>query len=286
MAGYTSAADIQWGKDTINENHKYFSGLRNWEWTNNVFTSTTTADQSTIKLPVDYRRLIRFTLTVSGINYTPEEVPNSIIFDRIRANTPNTTSDFPTHFHIRGKEILVYPTIASAGNTANVEYQLRPVDMTADDHITGTVSDITNGDTAVEGTGTPLWTAAMAGRYLQITADGQWYRIASVTDADTLVLDIPYEGTSVAAGTEAYRISELPVIPEDYQKLLWLQAISEWYMSKSDEDRAEKYDRWTQRLLSDMKKKYAYSSHINVFRGAGEPRVINPNFNPAAITLT
>lgn len=63
-------------------------------------------------------------------------------------------------------------------------------------HTTGDL-DITNGSTDVTvGTTSPAFTSAMAGRKIRFSDEEAYYRIASVTDADNLVLEVPYQGTT------------------------------------------------------------------------------------------
>lgn len=57
---------------------------------------------------------------------------------------------------------------------------------------TGTATFATGSDT-VEGAGGTAWVdATMAGGLIKSNTDGVWYKIESVTDADTLVLYAPY----------------------------------------------------------------------------------------------
>ena len=56
---------------------------------------------------------------------------------------------------------------------------------------TGTATFTTSSDT-VEGAGTAWDDATMAGGLIKSDTDGVWYKIESVTDADTLVLYDPY----------------------------------------------------------------------------------------------
>jgi hypothetical protein len=58
----------------------------------------------------------------------------------------------------------------------------------------GTVA-MTNGSTSVIGTDT-VWTSAMIGRKIRFNGENAYYRIASVTDGTTIVLEVPYQGTT------------------------------------------------------------------------------------------
>jgi len=133
-----------------------------------------------------------------------------------------------------------YPALSSAGNTITVEYHKYPVDMTADDYTTGTITSITNGATTVTGSGT-TWTDAMAGRFIRITSDGAWYEISSRTSDTVIELVKPYEGTTLAAATEAYIIGEVSDIPEGFQDTLWYRPVGIYHMMKEDVNMASFY---------------------------------------------
>ena len=61
-------------------------------------------------------------------------------------------------------------------------------------HSTGNVN-VTNGSNAVTtGATSPVFTSVMAGRKIRFDDQQAYYRIASVTDANNLVLEVPYQG--------------------------------------------------------------------------------------------
>lgn len=70
---------------------------------------------------------------------------------------------------------------------------------------TGTVS-VTNGSPTVEGSGTTFTGGNVtAGDIFTVLGDNTWYEVASVTDADTLVLAANYAGTTASGA--AYTIT-------------------------------------------------------------------------------
>jgi hypothetical protein len=285
FCGYSSTEDIQFGKDLINEAEKYLAGLRNWEWTEGEFTFTTTAAQSVVKFPADYRKLISFKVTVGTIDYVPMPVYDPVAWDKMQATSAGITSDWPTHYHIRGNRLEVYPAMNS-GNTGTLLYQKRPLDMLDNDVTTGTVTATLSSST-ITGSGTSFASPADVGKFLQVTqstGDKKWYKIASVASTTSLTLDIPYEGTTVAGGT--YRIAPLPMLPEDYQDLLWMYPLSRWYILKSDEQRAQTYVKECARLIIEMERRYANKVYSNVSDTFGNEKIPNPNYNPWTITIT
>jgi hypothetical protein len=73
---------------------------------------------------------------------------------------------------------------------------------------TGTVA-ITNGQTAVVGTGT-AWTSSMVGHLIKFEDDPIEYVIASVTDATHLTIDLEFQGTTLTEGW--YEISPAGIL--------------------------------------------------------------------------
>ena len=86
-------------------------------------------------------------------------------------------------------------------NVSGVEVlQYQPVTMIRGlEYSTGTVT-VTNGDATVEGAGGAAWTDYMAGGIF-VSADGAYYTISSITDADTLELSAVYAGGTLGAQT-------------------------------------------------------------------------------------
>src|SRR3990167_3554288 len=86
-------------------------------------------------------------------------------------------------------------------------------------YTTGTAS-ITNGSTAVTGSGT-TWTAAMVGRKIRFGSDLPWYRIASRSSDTAIVLENVYQGTTNTAATyEIYKDEyKLPADMDIYKVL-------------------------------------------------------------------
>lgn len=286
VTGDDSTANTTLGKSLINEAHKLVLGTHNWSFAEQGFTATTTASQTSIALPTNCRKLRTWSLTTGGVKYTPEEIADPVQFDRINSQGSSTTSDFPRWFHIRNNTIEMYPAIASAGSTITIECQILPKDMVDDDYSTGTITSIANGATTVEGSGT-TWTGK-AGQYIEITGngDGLWYQISAVTDADTLELSKDYQGASIAAATEAYTIAELPLVPEEFQDLLWFRAVSIYFMSKGKGalSSANFFDNEYRSMLVDLKKRYLNKTTRSVIPSREGFVVGNVNAYPTNLT--
>ncbi len=149
------------------------------------------------------------------------------------------TSDYPTHYHITGDSLEIYPvpTSTATSATGTMYYIKRIVDMTADDYTTGTLT-LTNGSATVTGSGT-TFTAAMVGRYLKGTVEARWYELSAYTSATVMTLKKAFQGTT--GSSLAYTIGEMSPIPEDYHALLWYQSVAMYWMMKKETDQAAYY---------------------------------------------
>jgi hypothetical protein len=178
-------------------------------------TGTTTVSAGTIQLPENCIRPKTFYVTTAdNIRHVAEEIYDEDQWQAIQSRSYSQTNDILELFFARRGTIEYYPKSATA-LTWTLIYEAESKDLQYDDYTTGTIANITNGDETVDGN-SPLWTSvsgSLVGRYLRVNADGQWYEIASVTDADTLELVKKYQGTSIAAGTSAYTIGEMPRTP-------------------------------------------------------------------------
>lgn len=87
---------------------------------------------------------------------------------------------------------------------------------TNSNYTTGTIS-VTNNSTTVTGSGTSWATAtnAESGEYIQLP-DGKWYRIASVSNNTSLIIEVPYQGSTL--GSQSYVISPWGKIEGDLNR--------------------------------------------------------------------
>jgi hypothetical protein len=79
-------------------------------------------------------------------------------------------------------------------------------------------------------------TQSFVGRFIRITettaangGDGAWYEIGTVTNATTINLVKPYQGTSIVAGTAASIIGQVPFLPEAYQMAALYRTLALWF---------------------------------------------------------
>lgn len=185
----------------------------------------TVANQEGYQVPNGFRKLMSILIwseaTTAGVPYTPEMVFDPMIWNRIK-QAKLGRGDVPYYTYVENQKYYIQPTPDTTGLLIQLRGRLQTRDLTIADYTTGTITSITNGGTALVGSGT-TWTADMVGRYIRITettaangGDGFWYQIGSYTSATSIGLLKPYEGTTIAAGTAAYTIGQCTVIPEAY----------------------------------------------------------------------
>lgn len=195
-----------------------------------------------------------------------------------------TTTDYPQYFRQKANTIEFYPAFSSADLTFTYRYKRKIKDMSADDHTTGTIKTATNGSTAIVGNTGTAWTSAMAGRYLKITGDEDWYQIASVTDATNLVLSRQYVGTSIAAGTTAYTIGEMNLLDEAYQDTPIFYALYFYYLQKENTNMANTYFNLLPSELRVNLLKEDSSETVSGILSSEDPNIINPADYPTGLT--
>jgi hypothetical protein len=278
----TSSTNLTNGDGWMNDAYKRICGFQDWPFLAKTTTIATIASQQAYALPYDTGQVRSIYVTVGSYRYTPREVTSRDEWDRI--NQVTVTSNIATRYFIYNNQILLFPTPASA-NTITVNSKRLVKDLSIADYTTGTIVSIANGGLAVVGSGT-TWTQAMAGRFIRITdsdtankGDGFWYEIDTVAiTATTLSLVRPYGGTTISAGSAAYTIGQMSVLPEFYENLPVFEAASiYWGTNPKSGDRQKFYDTKFKEGLAEMKKAYGSVSTNVVLDDGRSNEVTNPN---------
>jgi hypothetical protein len=245
--------------------------------------SSTVASQQFYELPKNFGKLKSITVTIGTTKYQPILITSREQWDNLNATT-SVTSDVPEYCFIFNKEIGFYPKPSSATtNAIYIQYHKTLKDLSIADYTTGTIVSIANGGTAVVGSGT-TWTVKMAGMFIQITdsstantGDGEWYEIESVTSATALVLKVPYQGLSISAGSGAYTIGQVSLLPEDIQILPVFQALVAYFTSvKPDTTKLTVYKGMVKEMEDSMMENYG-SSSISPVCSTEDFEMRNPN---------
>lgn len=288
LTNNASSTNLAQGDIWINENLRQLQRMFEFDFDETSTTDTTVASQQFYALPFNYKKLMSVTITVGNINYTPKEVTNRDMWNRLNQSTA-VRSNIPEWYYVQvtstGPQIGFYPVPSGSGNTITYYYKIRVRDLSIADYATGNVFTTTNGGTTVIGTST-VWTTSMAGRWLRITesdsvnrGDGEWYRISSVTNGTTLILTLPYNGTAINGGAAPYTIGQMPLLPEDYHLLpVYYAANLYWSTNGNNPDRAALYKAEYDALLAELRVDRGQKTVSPVVDMGQNVEMINPNF--------
>lgn len=270
------------GDQLINsETQKIFS-LKPWTFLRKSRTDLTEASVQNYPLPADFKMMETVTVTSGGFQYIPKEVKSRRFWDEL--NVQNTvTSTFASWYMIFNNDLYLFPIPSDAGSTITFNYFVRTPNLTQDDYTTGTIVSIANGATTVTGAGTS-WNASMVGRYIRLTetstanaGDGLWYKIASVTSATVLELDNVYLGTTISAGSCAYTIGQISLLPDGFHELPVYRSVAQyWTFQVPDKGRAEMYTIMADRLEKDLIQQFGRDSS-GVMINDTDIDFVNPN---------
>ena len=268
----------------INTAYKEVLASMDWPFLERGRTLSTTASTQFYNLPADYGKLIDVTVTVSSIVYRPEEAPSREFWDDVNMNT-TVESNVPIWYFIFNGQLGFYPVPSSSSNTITYNYRRIVRDLSVADYTSGTIVSIANGGTALVGSGTSMWTAGMAGKYIRITTgaaanlgDGLWYEVSSVGSTTTITLAKPYLGTAIAAGSATYTMGDMMIIPEEFQILPLYRALSVFFRSvQPNADRATEYENLYQAQMRQFKEQYGGKAESPVVGDSDTP-IINPQF--------
>lgn len=281
-----SSNNKAYGLRLINENIRQVCSEHQFDFLEKTKTYSTVADQQFYDLPADYNKMISLYVEVSSTRHVPKEVPTRDFWDRV--NSQSSSSDEPYYRFIFGNQFGLYPTPATSLSDAMVlTYRKQAVNLLNEDYTTGTITTATNGSKTIVGDST-VWTSAMAGRWLRITGptgDHQWYQIESVTNNTTLVLEKAYEGVSIAAGSAAYTIGEMPILPNAFHMMPVYYAAHVYFATKNvDNGRAQKFADLYTTLLNQLKSDHGRKSNSVVIEDDNE-YFLNPNLAPRNVGI-
>lgn len=281
----TQTANVTLGTQTMNDGYRKVLGMYDWSFLMQTFDIDTEDGTQFYTVPAYLSKPSSVFVTVGDQRYTPEEITSREQWDRLN-RVDNITSDYPQFWFYFNQQIGIYPTPATDGNTITVACKVMVKDLGIADYTTGTIVTTTTGSITVVGSSLPstAWTVPMAGRYLQIAdsntankGDGFWYQIASVNSATTISLVREYGGVSITAGSAAYTIGQMPILPENYHQLPVWYAVSEYWDQNGDTDRGTTYRNKYNELLAEMVKEFASPTSGVVLDYGRRRHIQNPN---------
>lgn len=228
-ATYTGLTDSQTfiKRETNNTVADLFNLLRKYKLQPPPYTESTVIGQTYYNNRPGLSKIT--SLTVNTGTYKPplRIVDSEDEWNRLQ-QVP-TTSGWPQAVFPRRDTYGIYPTPQSV-YTMTITGLWIPVNMTTLDYTTGTIA-WTNGSTAIVGTGT-TFTSSMVGSWLAITdstgvPDGNFYRIATYTDATHIAVDRNVIDTTASGLT--YVIGQSPEIPEELHQFIPYRVGSTYY---------------------------------------------------------
>ncbi len=231
----TSTANTARATRRMNQAQKMICGKKEYFWLKKDYTFLTQASVAAYQLPIRFRRVSSVRIRIGTLDYQINEIADPIIFDSLKGSNGSTyTSDYPRFYHVREDQILFDCNLSTAGNTVYIEGIARPKDMSLLDYATGTVS-VTSGSKTVTGSGTS-WAASNAKAGAWIIIDLEAYQIAAVGGTTSITLIKSYEG--VTASGLSYKIGDAPIIPEEFQDILWMSSAKDFIGIKKVDTKA------------------------------------------------
>ena len=201
----TSTASKTFFKQRINSRDQFITSKLPSYLNEITRTFSTVADQQYYHYPPIIREIEGLTITINSVKYPLEPIHSNIRWNELNALTIQAGA-IPLHYFKRQRDFGIWP-IPQAVYTATIEYTIRGGNLVREDYVTGTAT-ATENDETVEGAGGVAWsttTNVTPDDWFQLTDSngeprGSWYRIASVTDADTLELESSFEESTESGG--------------------------------------------------------------------------------------
>lgn len=230
----TSDASTTFFKRRINSRDNYcISKLPN-RLTEVTRTFSTAEDQQYYHYPPGYRETETLVITIGDVDYPLDPIHSAKRWANINA-VDFQANALPQYVFKRQRDFGIWP-IPQDAYTGTITFNIRGGGLVRTDYTTGTVT-VTENDETVTEAGSSAWSTTsnvQPDDWFVLTDSngeprGNWYRIASVTDAENLELETVFEETSEAGAT--YKIGQCSELPEEYQDLPSYFALGDYYMS-------------------------------------------------------
>ena len=277
-----NTANLTLGDQIINDSYRAICSMKDWPFLERVRTKTTTASTQAVELPYDCDQVREISVIPYGSTsrYVPRLSPSAEHWDKLNLST--FTSDIPEWYFVRAGQLLLWPTPATTGNTIYITQKCKVIDLSIADITTTTISAIANGATAM--TVSAGLTVQMAGFWIRPTfsttantGDGMWYEISAVSSATACALVRAYGGTTIAAGSAASTISQMPLLPEAFHEIPVKRAVSQYWAQQGEGARALIYERQYKDDLLQLIKNWSAPTTSMVIDSGRDDNIINPN---------
>lgn len=254
---YTTEPEMGTIVANLNLADKLFQNAARRPWTRVEVTADVVANQQYYKIPADMVRVaeVRCKQADDSTVILPlEEVASELNWNRLNS-FPNA-SMFPTHYFIKGhNEIGIFP-IPSTDITDGliISYEPRIRDMGQEDvSFTATVE---NGSVEIVSTTSVFKPSMINNWYVYNTDgyDGNYYKIAEVTDATHAKLELPYLGEDSSAAS--LKMGQAAPYPEEYHEAAVDYACYRFFAMRKDTDTAAMYRSLFDEALEQYKTTY------------------------------
>lgn len=230
---------------------------------------STQAGVASYVIPANIRKITTLTVTVGTTIYSPTPVFNSQDWQLIKSS--NMGSDDATlYYYPTNGNVELYPAPASDSNTILIFGRKTYRSVNIADYTTGTISAVTNGGTTVTGSGTS-WNTSMINKWIKITntsstngGDGVWYKISGVSSTTSLTILQKYQGTTITAGSAAYIIGDVTILPEAYDMAPIYRTLALWNQINNPTDPKIAINYWK---LYDGGQEAGLSNEVNGILG-------------------
>lgn len=257
----TSTANLTYGTSRMNDFYRKILTKRDWPFIHRLRTVNTVANTTFVELPYDVDQVESVFVTVGTTRHNPNPAPSREFWDELHYSVQ--TSDTPEYWFVYNGQLGLWPRPATSSNVISINAKIRVIDLNTADITSTTITTLANGSTSLTVSGG--LTTQMGGFWIRPTftttantGDGQWYELSSVTNATTATLVKPYNGTSIAAGTAACTIAQIPMLPEAYQDIPVIHAA--WrYWAKEKDERAAFFKQELIESLDDLGNAYGVS---------------------------
>ncbi len=274
ISGLSDASSVVRFKRDINQGGMMFAALLGRTYNQQRRFTDSVSEQQYYQYPEDAQKITEVVYHSSNTFNPPlEQIADQHTWLLLNQNQ---LLGEPSHYYVRGfDEIGLYPTPnQDIDSGIEILFEPRHTLLTEADYTTGTIT-LTNGSATVTGLGT-VFTAAMAGRYLQVTdgTDGNYYRISSYTNGTTLTLENVYQGLS--GGSKTYRIGQVMNLPDEFLEAPVDYAMYRHYLAAGDKNTADNFKDLFNSSKDMAREKYGQTTSNNVISAAGHTKMYDP----------
>lgn len=275
----TNSANLTYGDERMNDFHRRLLSKADWPFLWRLRTVNTTASTTFVNLPYDVDQVESVFVTVSSIRHNPKPAPSRSFWDKLHYNT--FKSDIPEYWFVYNGQIGLWPQPATSSNVISLNAKVRAIDLSIADITTSTITTLANATTAL--TVNAGLTTQMGGFWIRPTfsttvntGDGVWYELASVASTTAATLVRAYGGTSIAAGTAACTIAQMPLLPEAFHDLPEIYASWRYWMKEKDE-RATGFASMLNEGVSNLFTSYGFNDLTFILDDGEDRPILNPN---------